>query len=302
MSCKFCNRKYKRESKLIEHVESTHPHASLGNNSHRLTTDDRIYLLTQLQKYVEIINRVPDFSDPIVLRDSISRYIEWDVTTPILDASVKFIRASHMLLPQEVEAKQAGGLERITRNHVKFRKRVKESGLLEKIVLSATQLRDVLFDELTRFFNLGYQWNGDNFCPSLVIDVLWHAAMMDNQKYNELTTRFMGNALPHCLEANEDPARQVKRFDRFVKQFEYQHRRLPLTGSDLVKLDEVGVFDVLLKDAAKELEHEKEEEKRKEEEINKRNEKWQQECRKKRESESLVTPRGWRSPWDDGKC
>lgn len=113
-------------------------------------------------------------------------------------------------------------LKRIVHNHLTFCRRAVESEMLQKAISSISQI-ELLLDEFNRFLNLGFTWRKDNFCPSMPIDLVWHASMMNPIKYQELCKIFLGKLLPHCLIENED--QHEVRFQEFVKQFKHHHNR-----------------------------------------------------------------------------
>jgi hypothetical protein len=258
-------------------MESNHPYACYGSNNKKLSLDQRDYLLYQLKIYVEVIQHDYEFTDNTI-QDAITQYINWNGTDEIND-KISFIWISHMLLPQKyddylkkgfvnsirptnfqftkrkievnipnklmtIDENLTKDLYRITCNHLEFCHRVKESNLLQKVISGANQL-DMIFDEFNSFLNLGYSWNGDNFCPSMIIDMIWHASMLDNKIYNNLTTYFVGKLLPHCLEENENEEKQKSRYETFLKQYQYFHKRNPLQIANLRLEEEQDVFHVL---------------------------------------------------------
>ena len=111
-----------------------------------------------------------------------------------------------------------------------FCRRAKQSGLLAKAASHARQLES-LFDEFGRFLNLGQPLSGGehggNFCPTLAIDLVWHAAMMNSAFYCSLTSRFLGKdiVLPHCLLASEQ--QHDERYVEFQRVFLHVHGTAP---------------------------------------------------------------------------
>jgi len=349
--CRFCKKKYARQSKLIDHIEKTHPFASYASNNKQLSPTQLSYLLQQLQAYIPLIQLTNNIAQDTI-ENAIQQYINWDGTSDTNEA-VSFVWASHLLLPQLYSAYLATGavrpadfkigtiittipikitnqsltkdLTRITLAHLEFCKRAQESGLLEKAVSSSNQL-DNIFNEFNRFLNLGYQCTGDNFCPSLIIDLVWHASMLNHQMYNELMFYFVRKQLPHCLEENEDKTKQKARYEKFLQQYNYFHRKPALQISNLIMGEEQEVFSNLKQKYAK-LELERLEQIRlqkiADQEEKKRLEKEEQEQLERRRLEAIeseqrkqeyikkygydayeksITPPGWRSPTDDGKC
>ena len=247
-NCKWCNRKYKTVKKFKHHVEQNHPSATLNSNRKTLTIEESKYILTQLSLYSKAIK---------------------DGT---------FVHLSHKLLPTNDNI-DSDELERITRNHVVFCQRVQESGLLDKVLSNAEQL-ELLLKEFTRFLNLGQPWAGGNFCPTLTIDLMWHASMMSSAEYKTMSTRFLGTVLPHCLSEKHQ-----ERYVDFEKRFVHYHSQLPLKIDRLFHGNEDGIK--VLFDKWKQREREKE--------IMLKEEQRQAEYY----AQNGCYPR---SIWDDGKC
>lgn len=266
-NCKWCNRKYKTVKKFKQHVEQNHPSATLNSNWKALTIEESKYILTQLSLYSKAIK---------------------DGT---------FVDMSHKLLPTNDNI-GSDELERITRNHVVFCQRVQESGLLDKVLSNAEQL-ELLLKEFTRFLNLGQPWAGGNFCPTLTIDLMWHASMMSSAEYKTMSTRFLGTVLPHCLNENED--NHQERYMDFEKRFVHYHRQLPLKIDRLILGNEDGIkvlFDKWQQQAIKQ----KAEDELRWAEQQKR---YKAACLKEEQRQAeYYAQNGYypRSIWDDGKC
>lgn len=264
--CNFdqCRKKYIGTKKIADHIETEHPRASYGSNNRPLGLSERKYLLNRLKVYVDVIfDATTNLTQGTQVQDAIKQYVGWNGIDPI-DKSVCFVWAREtwrMLLPQNyndylkkgymrpddfndtwrnqqattqnlegepiMEESLIPDLERITYGHLEFCQRIQETGILYQIMSKPNKLELVL-TEFGNFLNLGYSWTGDNFCPSMIIDLVWHASMLNNSQYNELTATFVGKSLPHCLEKNEG-----SRFDQFSKQYMNHHARRPLQNLDL---------------------------------------------------------------------
>jgi len=273
-NCQFCNKKYKRDTKLAEHIEEKHPYACHGSNRKILSLEQRTYLLHQLKIYVKIIELANKFigCSNDMIQDAILQYINWNGIDDI-NEKVCFIWSSHMLLPQDyneyikrflrpanfffaktesnipnkltkIDEKFIKDLDRITQNHLNFCHKIQEIGLLQKVISGADQL-DLIFDEFNCYLNLGYNWRGDNFCPSMIIDLIWHASMINHNEYVKLTTSYMGKILPHCLEENETEEKQKSRIGRFLKQYKHFYGKDILQATDLQLVQGSNVFDSL---------------------------------------------------------
>ncbi len=231
-NCGFCKRKYQTTSKLEDHMKTNHPNVAKLCNSMRFTLEERLELLDLLEMYMAIIKDIPDIT-------GVEDYTHWNGVDPS-SKSVKFIWYSHMLLPEQyqirTQVKQDAVLSTMVANHIVFCERASE------FIDRAANHMDKLIDEFNLFLNLGFDWKGSNFCPSMLIDLVWHAAMMNPEFYIQLTNRFFGKILPHCLEDNE--SNHAERFAAFQKQFIFQHSRRNLSIDDLDHLPTTTLDEV----------------------------------------------------------
>jgi len=250
--CVICKKgSHTRQTALIKHIDTKHPFASIGSNHIQLNLAQRIYLLQQLAIYSDIISLSTTLED---IDDAVRSYLEWDGIS-LCSTYTKFVWASHMLLPAKYAAfietrlrpislnqslppnnpqifynindsdiPLLKELHTITTNHLAFCKRI--TPVLDTITGSSSNISTV-FEEFNRFLNLGFYWDGTNFCPSLFIDLIWHCAMMNSAAYNSLCSTFFSKILDHCLPENE--GEEEKRDAIFFKQFVYFHGRPPLT-------------------------------------------------------------------------
>lgn len=204
--CPKCNKKYKTADKFEKHVDENHPFLTFDKNSAKLSLEDKFYLLDCFEEYSNVLIMVPD------------------------DTNIQFINASQKLLPGILEP-SPDEVKRMTENHIVFRQRIIESQLLAKMLSSEINIF-LAFDEFERFLNLGKPWKGGNFCPSLIIDLIWHSAMMNTEKYTDICERFVKRILPHCLIENE--GQHDKRFEEFMNHFKRDHNRSCLQIGDLI--------------------------------------------------------------------
>lgn len=300
-NCQFCNRKYAREAKLIEHMAKAHPYASLHANRVQLDWHDRRYIVEQLRAYVDLVRRVCVLTEAeadAALADHFSLMPN------------EFVAASIMLLPQTA-APTPDGVRHIVATHLEFCRFAVSQSLIDKVVNGTVEQLDSMLDEFNRFLNMGFMWNGDNFCPTLVIDLVWHASMMDVDRYAQLCAKFFnGRLLPHCLPHNAG-AHGV-RYDAFSKQYTHCYGRCPLIAHDLSVLDPVpddyDVFALLLQHYAQRQAHEAKTaaeaelaraqwQQRMDEEFARRVQQTQQAVVAQQQSRNYVRPSG-----DDGKC
>jgi hypothetical protein len=185
---------------------------------------------------------------------AVEAYLSWDGVSLCSD-QVRFVWVSHMLLPKkyasfittrtrpislgqtlvannpqtshnitEKDAPLIKELAIMTSNHLDFCKRI--TPVLSAVKTNSNNIQ-TLFREFNLFLNLGFYWDGSNFCPSLFIDFIWHAAMTDPINYKVLCTTILGETLDHCLQMNE--GKQEERDKIFYNQFLHQHSRAPYT-------------------------------------------------------------------------
>ena len=114
--------------------------------------------------------------------------------------------------------------------HATFRERI--VGHLPALLSDGQQLLRIIAD-FEAFLNLGIPWRGGNFCPSMLIDLVWHSAMQNCEKYETLCKRFMNGASPlsHCIAPEEE---SEERFKYFEKQFKHQHNRNYISFGDII--------------------------------------------------------------------
>lgn len=180
--------------------------------------------------------------------------------------------------------------------HAEFRRRITHDGLLDRILSDARQILRLL-DEFQAFLNLGMPWHGkSNFCPSLLIDLIWHSAMQNQERYIDLCVRFMGVfKLTHCVSTEQDPD-QV-RFQEFVRQFQHQHRRPYLAINDMIQGRFVnGGIEAARRILRNEQEKERQEQERQRAENQKAVERWRAKVEQEKRDGTYVPY------YDDGKC
>lgn len=155
----------------MAHLAEAHPFVTINHNHYVLTLEEKFYLLEQLELYTNLL------LDPTIQEEPV------EVMT---DATIEFRKVTHAM------NSFATITPKMIANHHTFRKRAIESGLIKKATSSWRQLLDIL-DEFQRFMNLGQPPVGGNFCPSMVIDLVWHAAMMNGSKYIAMCHKFLGS-------------------------------------------------------------------------------------------------------------
>lgn len=147
---------------------------------------------------------------------------------------------------------------------------------------------------------MGSPWYGGNFCPTLIIDLIWHASMMMPLNYYLICTYSHGMLIPHCSAKNED--KHNFRFGEFIKYYEHIYKSSPIKVDDL-HLGNENACEIILKEI-----EDREQKKRERDERQKFAHKQQIELerlekeRLKRENPYEYNRRYSRPSFDDGKC
>ncbi len=135
--CNWCKSKFKKYAKYEKHVAKKHPFAAQRKNTVTLHLGEKLWLLDELERYVRIL---------------------------VTGSTADFEKATQALSVDD----------RMVTIHSEFRERILPQ--IDKIISSGPQLLRII-DDFQAFLNLGIPWNGGNFCPSLLIDLVWHSAM-----------------------------------------------------------------------------------------------------------------------------
>ena len=245
-----CNRKYKQENKLIQHVERAHYHMTRCGNYLRFTLLQRERILQSAAKYVKILDATKDLSD-----EDIQAMIESDRDNEIIQSAIK-------LLPQNKDKEiTESELSRISLAQRDFAKRI-----FRTTFFSELDKTDTLIDDLQHFFQLGLPYYDTNFCPTIPIDFYWHAMMQDAEFYVEICESSVKSVIPHCVN-REGPDIDIKRHEYFCDLFQHKYGRIPtLVGilNEYAPIDIESVVAEYLKKGQEysDIHHQKEEEKR----------------------------------------
>jgi len=299
--CPQCNKKYKTPNKFEKHMTEQHPFFAFNKNQQTLSLEDKFYLLDCLEDYSDILTQslrsypaciTENIDELIVLYYQNAEIYPMNPNTRFVGASIKLLPGNPSPSNPSTPNPSPTDIKRMVENHLIFRQRIIESYLLNKILSSETNIF-LAFEDFEKFLNLGRPWKGGNFCPSLIIDLIWHSAMMNPEKYANLCSKFVGSLLTHCLPENE--GKHEKRFEEFTKQFSHDHNRPCLQVGDLILGGGNGLANaretLKLQKAAKE--------KGKAEELEKEriwNEKYLAEIAEQKRNGTYVHYRG------DGKC
>ena len=289
-----CNRKYKKEEKLIQHVENVHYHSTIMRNWKTFSNYEKSKIYELAADYIQILYDIQDYESEDVLK-------EIDGST--FNTRGKFIKSSTKLLPQNSpQSISRDELIRICDAHCRFAKRIIGSGFFSDL----DNVEKVVGD-LQLFFNLGLPYYDTNFCPTLFIDFYWHVIMQDSDFYLEVCEKFIGKIIPHCVSRDEEE--NIKRHEYFCDLFEYHFHQLPITihlntkgitGNDITLIHLTGLSDKYLTFHNQEIEAERikkekdalrrqeyEEEKRKETELYNKVRDWLKENNYPIESQSV---------------
>lgn len=81
-------------------------------------------------------------------------------------------------------------------------------------------------DDFERFLRLAPPAADTNHCPTLTIDVVWHAVLADDGFYARLCAKLGVAAPPHCVH-DRSAAEDAARFGVFLRAFEREYGRQP---------------------------------------------------------------------------
>ena len=202
--CGLCNKKYKTEPKLKEHVEKQHYYATVGRNYAEISAARIFSLAETYAKTIQHINSL-----------GLDEYLSDDV----------LMSQVGLLLPHK-ENIDVADRDIIAKAHYTFVKSIYANKILERC-----NWRLVL-DDFRDFIRLGTPYYDTNFCPSMPIDFLWHAAMQDPVFYKKLSFSAIGKILPHCQKVRSEEEDDA-RYKYFCDVFTHVYRRAPyVPGAD----------------------------------------------------------------------
>lgn len=184
-----CNRKYKTNETLIKHVERLHPFDTVHRHHCALSHEQRCLIYILAAGYLRKVLAGGDALDECAER-----------LQPMPAPEVDIVLAQRQ-----------------------FAERLATRGTLAGCSW-ALVMRD--FD---RFLQMGVPHYDTNLCPTLYVDLLWHATMQDPALYAAVSR---GHPLPHCARergAEED----LCRFDYYCNLYEHRYHtqpHIPLPG------------------------------------------------------------------------
>lgn len=198
-----CNRKYKQHSSLKKHILKIHPLETRTLKGFALQTESRIALLRHCIAYAKKIQ-------------NLRRQWTHDELVRLLP---------HLQIPSKND------LERVERAHNAFQTRVIQARLL-----SQTNWERALSD-FQVFLNLGLPYYDDNFCPTLAVDFVWHAVMMEAPiQYQAMCVQACGRIIPHCAR-DRTKKEDEERFVYYLKCVPVQPH-VPGDGSSALYLEQ----------------------------------------------------------------
>lgn len=219
LQCPGCNKKYKTEKKRQEHVTKAHYYLTRHSNNLKIDQPLRTSIYDLAKEYVMVLHRI-NLADG----DTIS---------------AEETLCAKKLLPQLYDPHEpdkkinAETLTRIIVAQKTFAKRLFSENLL-------TIDWPLVMDDLESFFRMGLPHYDTNFCPTLLIDFLWHAIMQNRDVYTKLCRESCVEIMPHCN--NERSAEEdQKRHEYFLEVFKQRFRRDPY----IPRVSDVGhSFDI----------------------------------------------------------
>ena len=240
-----CNRKYSHTDRLKRHIETDHFYETRSRNYICFTYEIKSKIYKLASEYVKVLYKISKSDTP----DEYGKY-----------SAIK-------LLPHEkIDDNE---LARIVQAQVTFSKRLFQMCDLEKCDWER------VIGDLESFFRLGLPYYDTNFCPTLLIDFLWHALMQNPELYSKVCEKSCGEIMPHCkIERSEDEDKA--RYEYFLRVFKKKYGDLYFppapertrTPGDINKIQET-LAKLSLQEETKRLEKiekiEKEEERRLEE-------------------------------------
>lgn len=222
-----CNRKYKREDKRKQHVEQVHYFETRNKNNFKFDHELRAKIYDLAAVYLEQLQN--NTAEP---KNLLPQYYGKEI-------------------PND-------DLQRITEAQSSFAKRLLSENL------HCCNWKAVM-DDFQSFFNMGLPYYDTNFCPTLVIDFLWHSLMQDPELYSQVCKQACKDIMPHCNIVRTEEE-DVKRYEYFVEVFKNLFKSAPQSfSSDIYSKGDVNQIFIDLRD--KELlsiKLEREEQKRKE--------------------------------------
>jgi hypothetical protein len=261
--CFLCKKNYTRQSKFEEHVDKDHPfYTTFSFRGVILSTETRLEITNEVFNYCDMLSNI---NTNMNIENAVARYLQWNPNEPT-DKEVIFVWASDMLSPttyvQKSRPDSLGNhfqissdshtnipatsedtnfLKNLVQNHLNFVLKIRD--MLPKILQCDFE---IIIEEFYRFLNLGKPWRGGNFCPSLLIDFIWHCTMMNHKLYIKISHLFFsGTILSHCLQENENKSNE--RSIEFYKKFNHFYHRDPFAIETLHETSKNAMEEYKLK-------------------------------------------------------
>lgn len=214
LQCPGCNKKYKSEKKRQEHVTKDHYYLTRHNNLFKIDQSLKAAVYDLAKEYIMVLYHINSADDNVI--------------------SAEESACAKKLLPQlHGQPIDADSLTRIIQAQKTFAKRLFTENL-------HTIDWPLVMDDFEAFFRLGLPHYDTNFCPTLLIDFLWHAVMQNQDLYTKICRQSCVEIMPHCN--NERSAEEdQKRHEYFLAVFKQRFRRDPY----IPRISDVGHdFDI----------------------------------------------------------
>lgn len=227
-----CSRKYQSEKTLKKHIETKHPYSTRKSSSGGFSFETKAKIYKLASSYTKILQRIGKMDKQTVI-DAVKT-----------NSDDEMILCAQKLLPQK--SKQDTDTQELVRIAVAqhtFAQRMFDDNLF-----SECDWKRVMAD-FECFLNLGLPYYDTNFCPTLLIDFLWHSLMQDADFYTEICVSMCGEIVPHCDLVRSD-AEDENRHQYFLQVFRHRFGRdvfLPgMSLFDRPNIDKIGQhFDEL---------------------------------------------------------
>ncbi len=202
-----CNRKYKREQKRQQHIEKNHYYETRCSNNYKFNHNERAQIYNLAASYIEELDKIRKNYENGTYRGKKS--------------------AKNLILQQTNNTISREELDRVMLIQSLFADRIFESNLY---------LCDwnAVMDDFQSLLNLGLPYYDNSFCPSLEIDLLWHALMQNPDLYSEICNKSYGELIPNCnsdMSTDLDNNRHQYFLDVFEEHFDRKPYVVPSTNA-----------------------------------------------------------------------
>lgn len=235
-----CNRKYKSKDRRDKHVKTDHYYDTQYANCFQFNHSIKAKIYGLASSYLELLHRVNQKQIEVLHMSMICK--RRDVPKDIVKIIVKLVKAQYVseirkaainLLPQNGGKHKKSGIERLVRAQ-----RIFSEKFLTRFPNETKVDWQLAMKDLEGFFQLGLPYQDTNFCPSLMIDFMWHSLMQTPELYEQICSKSTGHLVPHCVSARSDEEDE-ERYQYFLDVFKHRH------GRDVVQTSTLHVGDAL---------------------------------------------------------